>query len=78
MTREEIRNKAIKEQRELMESMDWRGGFICGAEMAVKTIIEKACKWLINIDFDGYDFRDCDESFDNDLFVDAFRKAMEK
>ena len=40
--------------------------------------METACKWLINIDFDGYDFRNCDESFDNDLFVDAFRKAMEK
>lgn len=45
---------------------------------ADKTMIEKACKWLINIDFDDYDFRDCDESFNNDLFVDAFRKAMEE
>lgn len=45
---------------------------------ADKTMIEKACKWLINIDFDDYDFRDCDETFNNDLFVDAFCKAMEE
>ena len=54
------------------------GDFINGAEWADKTMIEKACKWLINIDFDDYDFRDCDETFNNDLFVDAFCKAMEE
>lgn len=54
------------------------GDFINGAKWADKTMIEKACKWLLNIDFDGQEFRDCDESFNNDLFVDAFRKAMEK
>lgn len=47
-------------------------------EWADKTMIEKACEWLINIDFDDFHFRDCDESFNNDLFVDAFRKAMEE
>lgn len=31
---EEIRNKAISEQRELMESCDWRAGFIAGANWA--------------------------------------------
>ena len=41
-------------------------------------MIEKACKWLINIDFDDFHFRDCDETFNNDLFVDSFRKAMEE
>lgn len=107
---EEIRNKAISEQRELMESCDWRAGFIAGAnwidsqsyskqqlremgfafdlngnvlspnhlaKKATHYMIEKACKWLINIDFDGdQNFRDCDETFNNDLLVDAFRKAM--
>ena len=35
MTREEeIRQKAISEQRELMESCDWRAGFIAGANWA--------------------------------------------
>ena len=47
-------------------------------EWADKTMIEKACEWLINIDFDDFHFRDCDESFNNDLFVYAFRKAMEE
>jgi hypothetical protein len=48
------------------------------AKWADKTIIDKACKWLLNIDFDGQEFRDCDELFNNDLFVNAFRKAVEK
>lgn len=51
--------------------------FIQGAEWADKTMIEKACKWLINIDYDDFHFRCTDETFDNDSFVDAFRKAME-
>lgn len=35
MTREEqINRKAISEQRGLMESNDWRGGFISGAKWA--------------------------------------------
>lgn len=49
-----------------------------GIKVGEMETIDKACKWLINIDFDNYDFRDCDESFNNDLFVDAFRKAMEE
>ena len=49
MTREEeIRQKAISEQRELMESWDWRAGFIAGAKWADKTMIEKARNWLEN------------------------------
>lgn len=57
---------------------DVADAFEKGAYWADKTMIEKACKWLINIDFDDFHFRDCDESFNNDLFVDAFRKAMEE
>ena len=53
-------------------------GFKDGAKWADKTMLEKACKWLINIDFDDFHFRDCDETFNNDLFVDSFRKAMEE
>lgn len=35
MTREEeIINKSINEQKSLMESMDWRAGFISGAKWA--------------------------------------------
>lgn len=40
--------------------------------------IDNACKWLINIDFDDFHFRDCDETFNNDLFIDAFKRAMEE
>lgn len=53
-------------------------GIIEGANWADKTMIDKACNWLLNIDFDGQEFRDCDESFNNDLFVNEFRKAMEE
>ena len=52
--------------------------FKAGAEWMQKTMIERACKWLINIDFDDFHFRCTDETFNNDLFVDAFRKAMEE
>lgn len=60
------------------EQEAFKNGFVKGAEWANKTMIEKACKWLINIDFDDFHFRDCDETFNNDLFVDSFRKAMEE
>lgn len=33
---EEIENKAVNDQRALMESMDWRAGFISGANWADK------------------------------------------
>jgi hypothetical protein len=89
MTREEqIKKEALKECSSF-DLPDKEGkfkgvnsayglGFCEGAKWADKTMIDKACEWLINIDFDGYDFRDCDESFNNDLLVDAFRKEMEK
>ena len=79
MTREEeIRQKAISEQRSLMESCDWRAGFIAGAKWDDKTMIDKACKWLTKhlYDYDrveGYEvFRDVKS------FVNDFRKAMEE
>ena len=77
--------KATKECREdyvglgrYLTPDDIADAFEEGAEWANKTMIEKACKWLINIDFDDFHFRDCDETFNNDLFVDSFRKAMEE
>lgn len=49
MTRdEEIRNKAVNEQKLLMESMDYRAGFISGAKWADGTMIDRVCKWLEN------------------------------
>lgn len=85
MTRREEINQQAEEYRQpyrdggyRLSSKDVRDAFEEGAEWADRTMIEKACKWLINIDFDDFHFRDCDESFNNDLFVDAFRKAMEE
>ena len=82
MTRKEQREKAAQEyiNSDAVNPMNMQlafGDFINGAEWADRTMIEKACKWLINIDFDDFHFRDCDETFNNDLFVDAFRKAMQ-
>jgi hypothetical protein len=67
-------DKFFEEMREFNRNK----AFEEGAKWADKTMIDKACKWLLNIDFDGQEFRDCDELFNNDLFVNAFRKAMEK
>lgn len=63
---------------EEMKRFNRNKAFEVGARWADKTMINKACKWLLNIDFDRQEFRDCDESFNNDLFVDVFRKAMEE
>ena len=52
--------------------------FIQGAEWADKTMIDKACKWLLNIDYDGRRYRDFWEEFNEELFVNDFRKAMEE
>ena len=79
--REEIEQQAsltVFPWDDVREQSKFEEGFIEGAEWANKTMIEKACKWLINIDFDDFHFRDCDETFNNDLFVDSFRKAMEE
>lgn len=82
MTRREEIEKAAMQVGGVHPDWDalecFRVGYKEGAQWADKTMIEKACKWLINIDFDDFYFRDCDESFNNDLFVDAFRKAMEE
>lgn len=79
----EIKNFALACCKDIAGETDYTDtatfeGIIKGANWADKTMIDKACKWLLNIDFDGQEFRDCDESFNNDLFVNAFRKAMEE
>lgn len=45
---------------------------------ADKTMIERACKWLLNIDYDDLRYRDFCEEFNEELFVNDFRKAMEE
>ena len=40
--------------------------------------IEKAVKWLLNVDYDSLRYRDYGEEFNEELFVDDFRKAMKE
>lgn len=72
---EEIRNKAVHEQRVLMESMDYRAGFMSGAEWADKTMVKKACEWLEKNYYNVYQgtWQEIKEQFIND-----FKKAMEE
>lgn len=93
MTREEqIEQQAISEQRELMESYDWRGGFESGARWADKHPIEglvstnKVCNILDKI------LINTEESFptmpnlkyvqvnfeDKSKVIDYIKKAMEE
>lgn len=80
MTREEI----LKDQWVIDHYGDFyhpdylNPDFEAGVDYGEEKTIEKACEWLINIDFDDFHFRDCDETFNNDLFIDAFRKAMKE
>ena len=46
MTQEEINEKAIKNQKELCESNDWRGGFKSGANWAYNKTIREIYQWL--------------------------------
>lgn len=80
MTREEeIRNKAINEQKTLMESMDYRAGFISGSKWADQTMIDKACAWLEQHQ-EIYDLVDawCGDYMSFKNFIIDFRKAMEE
>ena len=40
--------------------------------------LEKAIKWLLNIDYDDLRYRDFNEGFNEELFANEFRKAMEE
>lgn len=86
MKREEEIEKNAEERTleifgELDDFQDVTDGFIEGANWADKTMIDKICDWLQNIDFeveyfttdsDGYTF------FNADKFIENFRKAMEE
>ena len=47
-------------------------------DMTQKQLIEKAVKWLLNVNYDSLRYRDYGEEFNEELFVDDFRKAMEE
>lgn len=83
MTREEQIQKLIDEENGIDNygSSDYQVGVCDGVRLADKTMIEKACEWLENIDFemdyhyidnDGYTF------FNADKFIKDFCKAMEE
>lgn len=65
---------------ELDDFQDRTEGFIDGANWADKTMIDKVCEWLEDMDFefeyhyseDGFVF------FDKEKFINDFRKAMEE
>lgn len=51
--------------------------FVRGAKWADQTMLDRACKWLLNVDYDSLRYRDYCEGFNEEMFVDDFRKAME-
>lgn len=51
--------------------------FTDGAKWAVKAIIEKACDWLEDTDFD-MEYWNSEEGFCKGDFIEDFRKAMEE
>lgn len=52
--------------------------FYCSAKWADKTMLEKACEWLENIDFASEYFYDDEGFFENAILVEEFKKAMEE
>lgn len=68
MTRDE---QIEKEARRASHCSDEFTSFILGAEWADKTMIEKACEWLIHQE------EMIGISFEND-FIERFKKAMEE
>lgn len=51
--------------------------FIQGAEWADKTMIDKACEWLSDIDFD-MEYWNFEDGFFKEKFIKDFKKAMEE
>lgn len=58
---------------DIVEEMNRNYSFECGAEW----MLDKACKWMEDIDFDmGY--WDPEDGSCKEAFINAFRKAMEE
>lgn len=55
---------------DIVEEMNRNYSFECGAEW----MLDKACKWMNDIDFD----RDLKDGSCKEAFINAFRKAMEE
>ena len=80
MTREEEIQKLIDEEMGIDNygSCDFQAGVRHGVKLADKTMIEKVCEWLSEIDFDSDYFRDAEDCFDNDKIIEEIKKAMEE
>ena len=77
MTRkEEIVTQAVKEKSQLHQPLEWGAGFISGANWADKTMLDRACEWLEDTDFD-MEYWNQENGFCKEEFITAFRQAME-
>ena len=83
MTREEqINQTAISEQRGLMESYDWRCGFISGAKWSDEhpkeglVSIDKVCEYLKSLVYQEFGGGPLERTF-SDEDIEDFRKVME-
>ena len=74
MTREE---EIEKEANRVSYNGDEFYSFIKGAEWADKTMIDKACKWIEDIDFE-MTYIDGGGFFNKEKFITDLRKAMEE
>lgn len=77
MTREEEMWKCVENEHGVLSK---REAFVTltAMEWADRTMLDKVCEWLSNIDFDSDYFRDAEDYFNNDRLVEEFRKAMEE
>ena len=80
MSREEEIQKLIDKETGIDNygSSDYQIGVCDGVRLADKTMIDRACEWLSNIDFDSDYFRDAEDFFDNSRIIEEFKKAMEE
>ena len=82
MTRkEEIVTQAVKEQSQLYQPLEWRAGFISGANWADRTMLDRACEWLENElketdDKNGYPTVEGRYFVSVKEFINEFRQAM--
>ena len=77
MTREEKMWKSVENEHGVLSK---REAFIAltAMEWADETMIDKACEWLSEIDFDSDYFRDAEGYFDNNQLIEELKKAMEE
>lgn len=79
MTREEEINKEWMNYSVQSNHQYDKKSFIEGAKWADKTMLEKACNWLNNIDIHDFEDLECDGNyyFCYGQFIEKFKKAME-